>query len=206
MGKRILGAIVFSGLWLAAPAGAQTQSKCLSSQLKASGAYAAAQASCESKAAAKGVAVDPACLAKALEKAEKALTKAEGKEDCIVSGTPTQTAVEGKVDEFVEDISKILNPPPVICCAVSGGTCLFTADAATCTGAPFSGTPGAEGSVCTGTGTCAAPPAAAGSCCQDFSTGGVDIDCANGSFDAAACGMAGGTFSTAVCTPSGLCL
>ena len=69
MGKRILGAIVFTGLWLAAPAVAQIESKCLSSQLKASGAYAAPKASCESKAAAKGEAVDPECLAKALEKA-----------------------------------------------------------------------------------------------------------------------------------------
>ena len=205
MSRGILGAIVFSGLWLAAPAGAQTQSKCLSSQLKASGAYAAAQASCEAKAAAKGEAVDPACLAKALEKAEKGLTKAEGKEDCIVTGAPSNSAVEARVDELVEDIVKILNPPPVICCQ-SSGLCLYTTDAAACAAGPLSGTPGAAGSVCTGDGTCAAPPAVAGGCCQDFSTGGVDFDCINGTFSGAECSGVGGTFSTAICTPSGLCL
>ena len=53
--RGVLSVFSLSFLWLAAaPAGAQVESKCLSSQLKASGAYAAAQAKCESKAAAKG--------------------------------------------------------------------------------------------------------------------------------------------------------
>jgi hypothetical protein len=104
------------------------------------------------------------------------------------------------------DINKILNPPPVICCGLLGSTCLYTADAATCMASPLNGTPGAEGSVCTGDGTCSPPPAAAGNCCQDFSALGNPYDCANGPFDASECASAGGTFSTAICTPSGLCL
>jgi hypothetical protein len=206
VGKRILVAIAFSSLWLAAPAVAQTESKCLSSQLKASGAYAEALAKCESKAAAKGEAVDPECVAKAAEKVANAFEKAEGKDDCIATGGSVATAVDERVEEMVVDINAILNPPPVVCCAVSGSTCLFTADAATCMALPFNGTPGAAGSVCSGTGACVTPGTeTAGNCCQDLNAGGVAIDCANGTFDAAGCAGAGGTFSTAVCTPSGLC-
>jgi len=205
VGKRIVVAIAFSGLWLAAPAVAQ-ESKCLSSQLKASGAYAEALTRCESKAAAKGEEVDPICVAKAVEKIAKAFEKAEAKEDCVASGAPVADAVDSRIEDMVVDLNKILNPPPVICCSVPGSTCLYAADAAACAAAPLSGTPGAEGSVCTGDGSCAPPPAAPGSCCEDFTSGGVDFGCANGSFDASACQAAGGTFSTAVCTPSGLCL
>ena len=204
MGKRILVAIAFTSLWLAAPAVAQTESKCLSSQLKASGAYAEALAKCESKAAAKGEAVDAVCVAKAAEKVATAFAKAEGKDDCVVTGTPVADAVDGRVVELVEDITKILNPPPAVCCAL-GVICTYAADAAECTGT-FSGTPGAEGSVCTGSGACAAPPAIAGSCCQDVSTGGMSFDCINGGFSAGDCAGVGGTVSTAVCSPSGLCL
>jgi hypothetical protein len=206
VGNRILIAITFSTLWLAAPAVAQTESKCLSSQLKASGAYAEALAKCESKAAAKGEAVDPDCVAKAADKIAAAFEKAEGKDDCVESGTPVAEAVDDRVEEMVVDIGKILNPPPVVCCALGGSVCLYAADAATCSGVPMMGTPGAEGSVCTGNGTCVPAPASAGSCCQDFSLGGTAIDCANGVFDAGDCAGAGGTFSTAVCSPSGLCL
>jgi hypothetical protein len=207
VGNRILVAIAFSSLWLAAPAGAQTESKCLSSQLKASGAYAEALAKCEAKAAAKGEAVDPECAAKAAEKVANAFTKAEGKDDCVASGTPVADAVDDRVQDMVVDINAILNPPPVVCCALSGNTCLFTADAATCTASPFNGTPGAAGSVCSGTGACVTPGTeTAGNCCQDFNAGAIPIDCANGPFDATMCGSAGGTFSTAVCSPSGLCL
>jgi hypothetical protein len=144
------------------------------------------------------------CVAKAAEKIATAFAKAEGKDDCIATGTPVANAVDGKVEQLVDDINNILNPPPGVCCAVSS-ICVWAPDAATCTGTYF-GTAGAEGSVCTASGACAAPPASAGSCCQDFSFGGTPIDCANGLFDAPDCASAGGTFSTAVCSPSGLCL
>jgi hypothetical protein len=150
--------------------------------------------------------VDPECAAKAAEKVANAFTKAEGKDDCVASGTPVAEAVDDQVEEMIVNINAILNPPPVVCCALSGSICLYTADAAACTGAPFMGTAGAAGSVCTGNGTCAPPPAAAGSCCQDLNPGGTPIDCINGTFDSAGCASVGGTFSTAVCSPSGLCL
>jgi hypothetical protein len=200
MGKRILGAIVLSGLWLAAPAAHSTEQVPLQ-PAEGRRRLRGRPAKCESGAA-KGEAVDQ-CLAKAAEKAGRSAGQAEGKEDCIV--TAPDAAVDAVVDEFVQQLLDTLNPPPVICCAVPGSTCLFTTDAAACMASPLSGTPGAEGSVCTGDGSCSAPPASPGNCCQDFSAGGVDIDCANGTFDATACSMAGGTFSTAICTPSGLC-
>jgi hypothetical protein len=202
MALPVLGLIVASALWLAAPAGAQTESKCLSSQIKATTAYADAKGKCEAKAAAKGEAVDPVCLAKAEEKAVKALAKAEAKDDCIVTGQGE--IADEVVEEFVATVVDIMNPPPVICCEAAS-VCLYTADAASCTGAPLTGTPGAEGSVCTGDGTCAPPPAVAGSCCADFSSLGIPVDCASGTFDASDCASAGGDFSVAICTPSGFC-
>jgi hypothetical protein len=109
------------------------------------------------------------------------------------------------VDAFVQELLDTLNPPPVICCALSTA-CFYTADAAACTAVGSGAAPGADGTVCTGTGACAAPPAAAGPCCQDFTTVGISFDCANGPFDATGCNGAGGTFSTAICSPSGQCL
>ena len=148
--------------------------------------------------------MDPECLAKAQEKAGKALAKAEGKEDCIV--TAPDAAVDAVVDDFVQQLVDTLNPPPVICCAVSGSACFYRADAAACSGAPLSGTPGAAGSVCNGDGTCSVPPATAGPCCENFITAGLPFDCAiSSSFTPSSCGSLGGTFSSAVCTPGGSC-
>lgn len=202
--RSVLCASSLSVLWLAgAPAGAQVESKCLSSQLKAGAASAAAQVKCEARAAARGEAVDPACLAKATEKAGKALGKAEAKDDCVVAGS--EAAVAAVVDEFVEDLVDALNPPEVFCCQAAGA-CLYAADAAACTA--FMGTLGAKGSVCNSSGSCTAPPAVPGACCEDFFvTGAGAAECAHGaSLDAPVCAMFGGTFSaSAICTPAGSC-
>jgi hypothetical protein len=201
MSKPLLAAVAAALLGTALPAGAQIESDCVAGQLKAGGALAAAQAKCESKAAAKGEAVDPECLSKAAAKAVKALDKAEGKGDCIV----TDPIVQAVVDEFVQDLLDAVDPPPAVCCGVSGA-CFYTADAAACTSMPFPAGPGAEGSVCRADGTCGPPPATAGNCCQDFVTAGVPIDCAHGAaLDAAACAGISGTFSTGICTPAGSC-
>jgi hypothetical protein len=199
-----IAALAALAFWLAAPAAAQVESRCYASQMKASGAQAAAEAKCESKAAAKGEPVDPECLAKAAAKAAKALAKAEQKEDCIV--TAPDAAVDAAVESFVLQLRDVLNPPPVSCCEIIG-SCFYAADPATCTGAPVSGTLGAEGSVCDGsTGDCLPPPATAGGCCDDVSAAGVSFDCVGGVFMAADCTGAGGTFSTGVCSPSGDCI
>jgi hypothetical protein len=186
----------------AGPGWAQVPSKCLSGKLKGAGAAAAGQVACESKAAAKGVAPDPECLAKAQAKLQKAFVKAEGQDDCIETGDAT--VAQEVVDDFVQELKNTLNPPPGVCCAVVGA-CFYAADATACASFPGGGTTGAEGSVCTGDGSCAPPPAAPGNCCQDFTTLGIAFKCANGTFDATGCGGAGGTFSTGVCTQAGSC-
>jgi hypothetical protein len=195
-------ALAAGGILAAAPASAQVESKCLSGKLKGAGGAAAAQVNCEAKAAAKGVAVDPECVTKSQAKLTKAFEKAENKDDCIATGDAA--VAQTVVDDFVAELAATLNPPPVICCAAAGA-CLYTADATACAAIPGAA-PGADGTVCTGTGACAPPPAAAGPCCQDFVTSGMPIGCANGTFDATGCGLAGGTFSTAICSPSGQCL
>ncbi len=195
-------ALAFSGLLLAgAPASAQVESKCLSGKLKGAGGAAQAQVNCEAKAAAKGLAVDPECVAKSQEKLLKAFEKAENKDDCIE--TADDAAAQAVVDAFVQELLGTLNPPPVICCS-AGPACFYRPDAAACTAIPGY-TPGADGSVCSGTGACVAPPASAGNCCEDASAGGFTFDCVGG-IDGTSCGMAGGTFSTGVCSPSGDCL
>ena len=93
-------------------------------------------------------------------KLQKAFEKAETKDDCI--GTGDDAAAQAVVDTFVQQLKDTLNPPPVICCAT--GACLYTADAASCTAIGLGATLGAEGTVCTGSGACAPPPAAAGAC------------------------------------------
>jgi hypothetical protein len=197
-----LVAWAFAGLLLAgAPASAQVESKCLSGKLKGAGGAAAAQANCEAKAAAKGLAVDPECVAKAAAKLQKAFDKAENKDDCINLGD--DPATQAVVDDFVQELLDTLNPPPVICCS-AGTACFYRPDAAACTAIPGY-TPGADGSVCSGTGACVAPPATAGGCCDDASAGGFTFDCVGG-IDSSSCGGAGGTFSTGVCSPSGDCL
>ncbi len=186
----------------AAPAAAQVESKCLSGKLKGSGSSAQGQLGCEAKAAAKGQAVDPACVAKSQEKLDKAFLKAEDKDDCI--GLGDQTVAEILVEEFVQGLLAELNSSGV-CCAVTGPACFYTADAAACAAIP--GSAGAEGTVCTGAGTCAAAPAVPGSCCDDFPSIIGFIDCVNGMIDEPSCEGPGGTYSpSAICTRGGRCL
>ena len=97
-----------------APGYAQVESKCLSGKLKGAGHAASSQVNCEAKAAAKGEAVDPECVAKAGEKLLKAFEKAENKDDCI--GTGDDPAAQAVVDAFVQELLDTLNPPPAICC------------------------------------------------------------------------------------------
>jgi|GEM_PF-3612260 len=94
---------IAAGLALAAaPSGAQVESKCLSGKLKGAGGAAAAQVNCEAKAAAKGEAVDPACVAKSQAKLQKSFEKAENKDDCIE--TADQAAAQAVVDAFVQQL------------------------------------------------------------------------------------------------------
>jgi hypothetical protein len=142
---------------VAAPAGAQVKSQCLAAQLKASGALTAAKAACEAKALAKGNATDRICLAKAAQKAINALAKAEKKGDCRRTGR-TERVTE-RVDEYLALVGRNVSPPPSVCCQFDE-QCTFL-DRDDCE--TFDGTVGGEGTVCSGSGTCAPPPVAPGS-------------------------------------------
>jgi len=71
--------------------------------LKEAGRKASAKSKCYSKAAAKGVAVDPACLAKAEGKFNSGWPKAEARADCLAP-TGDLATIEGKVDAFIADL------------------------------------------------------------------------------------------------------
>lgn len=84
-------------------------SKCTSAKIKTAGKKAAAKTKCHSKAVAKDLAVDTACLQKAEDKFSTAFGKAEGKGDCI-SGNGDAAAIEADVDAFVVDLLAELTP------------------------------------------------------------------------------------------------
>jgi hypothetical protein len=84
-------------------------SKCTALKLKDAGKKASAKAKCHSKAAAKSVAVAPACLSKAETKFDAVWAKAEGRNDCLAP-TGDLAAIEGKVDAFIADLVSELRP------------------------------------------------------------------------------------------------
>jgi hypothetical protein len=196
IGMALLGAaLAFS---VAAPASAQVDSKCLAAKYKAAGKRLSQEAACHAKAASKGVVVDPACLAKAQAKFATAFGKAEGKTDCVETGD--QGVTEDVLEELAEDLERTLSNSGGTCC-VLGSQCFFADDATDCS--LHSGTPGSEGSVCGSGGTCVAPPATPGACCEGTSFG---LGCLAGVIDGGGCMVVGGAFSpSAVCQPSGLC-
>jgi hypothetical protein len=111
---RTLAALVVSlavaaSVALAGPTPAQ---KCTAAKLKATGKKASAKLKCHEKAVLKGLAVDPACLAKAEEKFTDAFAKAEAKGGCLTNGDAA--SIEALVDTFVDDTVDALEPPVVV--------------------------------------------------------------------------------------------
>src|SRR5262249_7243500 len=84
-------------------------SKCTSKKLTLTGKKAASRLKCYTKAAAKGVGVDPPCLQKVADKFTIGWTKAEGAGDCQ-AGTGDVGTIEGKVDALVDDVASELLP------------------------------------------------------------------------------------------------
>ena len=141
----------------AGPAHAQAGSKCSSLKLKAAGAYFKAQASCRAKSVAKGQPSNAACLVAASDQLARALAKAERRGDCLTleGDLPVSTTLKDAGDE----VSQILAPTccrlDTTCTWLSEDRCLLQ-----------TATPGAPGTVCSGTGECTPPPAASGDCCE----------------------------------------
>jgi hypothetical protein len=203
MGSTRFTALALGALLAAALAGAPAaaQSKCTSAKHKALGKFLQSREGCLAKGAKAGTAVDPLCVAKAESKLQSAFIKAEQKADCLSNGD--EDLIESLAVDFVLDMQQLLEPQPGVCCTQGIG-CGWSVDAATCTGA--GGTAGAAGSVCSGTGSCVAPPAVPGPCCEGVSFGG-GTSCAAGPFDSTLCEMGGGTFFVdSICHQSRDCI
>jgi hypothetical protein len=89
------------------PAMGATCARCTSKKLSLTGKTAASRLTCHMKAAAKGVAVDPACLRKARNTFTTGWARAEKSADCR-AGTDDVSTIESKVDAFVTDVVSAL--------------------------------------------------------------------------------------------------
>jgi hypothetical protein len=92
--------------------------KCQAAKMKAAGKKASALLSCQSKAAAKSLPVDPACVAKAVGKFNAAFTKAESKPPCGTTGD--NGSIESIVDDFSDLLACELQASPACNCGPNG--------------------------------------------------------------------------------------
>jgi hypothetical protein len=183
---------------LAAPAGAQTESKCTAAKHQAAGDYARALEACRAKALKKGDALDPECDAKALEKLAKQFEKAEKKLDCVA--TSEGGIVAEVADQLMADLAATLQRGTGICCELEGA-CGWVTDPAHCA-AIEGGVPGAQGTVCDGSGNCVAEPTFGGPCCQSADVGGLRCSLFLAASDACVTDPAEAFVEPAICTTS----
>ena len=98
-------ALAVGAMMTSAPrAGGDPVAKCLSSKQKVAGKTASGRLGCRAKAAAKGVEVDPACLAKVDGKFQSGFTKADSKGAC--SGSPS--GVGQSIDTCITDVTNAI--------------------------------------------------------------------------------------------------
>lgn len=190
-------ALAFSVVWTLAAGQAGAQSQCASQKLNAAGGYFASFAKCLSKGTAKGLSPDPLCVAKAQTKLFSAFGKAERKADCVTLGD--FLPVQDVLDDALPDLLEVTDPPPPVCCEVSGGeVCVATADAAVCT--TLSGVQGAPGTVCSGNGSCVPPGAVVtGACCDAVIPIPIEGSCFSGPSAALSCQDEGAVLSQGRC-------
>lgn len=197
----LLSTIVLSAL-SAAPAAAQTASKCTAQKYKAVGKYAEALTRCRAGTLAKGLPAETLCAAKAELKLLKAFQKAEEKGDCL--GTRDGAFAVGETEDYLEGLTPVLEST-LFCCSIGGfdNGCGWTETEEICT-SQLGGTLGAEGTVCDAGGGCIAPPTAGGPCCS-FPSG--ILGCQGGTFTSGSCQILGGTFvESGVCIPDQTCV
>ena len=84
-------------------------STCTARKLTLAGKTTSSRLKCHMQATARGVAVDPACLAKATDAFTSGWTKAEEAGDCQ-AGTDDVDIIEGKVDALIDDVASALLP------------------------------------------------------------------------------------------------
>jgi hypothetical protein len=201
---RILAALLATLLGVATPAAAGNgvahgPSKCTAQKLKAFGVYQQQLAACRSKAVAKGVTTEPACVDKAVNRMEKVFARAEKKDDCLQFRD--LDFVAGRAPDYLDRAATVLENHP-LCCQSTGPQCrLVTADEECMA---VGGTLGAIGTLCGPSGGCFPPPAAAGPCCDLLD--GIGNGCVTG-LSETDCGNAGGFhLPSATCEPIGSCV
>jgi hypothetical protein len=200
-----VAAVVFATLLgVAAPAAAGNgmvhgPSKCTAQKLKAFGAYQRHIAGCRSMAVAKGEVTDGLCVAKAVNKLEKAFEKAERKDDCLE--TREADFVIGRGADYLDRAATVLEGHP-ICCESASNECNFVTAKVECTA--ISGTIGSIGSVCGPLGACVAPPPPPSECCDGVP--GLGTGCATGLAEGDCTSLGGFHLPSATCEPVGSCV
>jgi hypothetical protein len=111
-----------------------TENDCASAKLKAAGKKCSCKLKCRSKAAAKGVPVDLACLSKCETKFALSFVKAEDKGGCTTTGDAN--AIEMKVDAFVTDAATEIQPSATSTTTVPTTTITTTTTTTTTTTLP----------------------------------------------------------------------
>jgi hypothetical protein len=96
---------------------------CQSSKLKAAGKKAKCLLGLDAKEASKGVAPDPAKVQKCLDKFARTFSKAEDKGGCSTTGD--LTAIENKVDAFVDDLACAYALTSCPCDPLDASACLY---------------------------------------------------------------------------------
>jgi hypothetical protein len=193
-GVTLLALLLAAG---ASPAHAQAESRCSAQKLKAAGVYFAALARCRSKAVAKAVPTDTACTEKAAMKLAAAIERAEGKGDCLT--LEAELPVSEPLAAAAAAVHLILAPT---CCALASQCAWLSEESCV----SRKGTPGAPGTVCSGSGACVAPPAQAGACCEDAVLGRSMRICLGNAVEGD-CTAQDGTFSaSAFCRPNQTCV
>ncbi len=102
-----IAAAVVALLFIVGQAAAVGPSKCTGMKFKATGKKTRARAACYVKAGAKHATVDGKCLSKATSKFSASFAKAETQSSCN-GGTGDTSALESKVDAFVDDVRDIV--------------------------------------------------------------------------------------------------
>jgi hypothetical protein len=116
---------------------ATTANRCAAIKLKATGKKAKTKLGCHGKAARRGVAVDPSCLAKAEARFAALFAAADGDPTCFT--TNDAGAIETRVDQLVADVVTALPTEP-------GTTTSTTTASTSTTGTPVCGNGIREGS------------------------------------------------------------
>ncbi len=178
-------------------------SRCEATRLRAAGKKAAGKLVCNAKAAARGLAVDAACIQKVAGKFQAAFARTSG---CTGDQTTVEDAVDRDCVGAVRADASGGGTVGVLCdrvCCQLQNFCMGGGGATECTGA--NGTPVTGGLVCDDSHQCVAPETATpAGCCEEGTGTGHCVPESESS--ESSCTNTGGVWhARAVCAESGAC-